>query len=84
MSRATSLQFGCDVCSSAKEENNGRWRVTIAISLMGVKGFAVYEWNDQLATMVDANHTCGDRCQHTLMERAFALQAARAKAGGAA
>jgi len=84
MSRAKSLQFACDNCNAAKEENNGRWRVMLSMSLMGIPGIAIYDWNDQLATIVDANHSCGDRCQQILLERALALQAARAKAGGAA
>jgi hypothetical protein len=81
MSKTPGLQFSCDVCNASKEENHGRWRVMFNISLMQIPGFAIYDWNDALATMADAAHACGDRCAHTLLERAMALSAARKSLG---
>jgi hypothetical protein len=77
MSKSAALPFACDVCNDPKGPAHGRWRVMLRVSVMDISGYAIYDWNDQLATMADANHTCGDRCTQTLLERALALSAAR-------
>lgn len=86
MSKSPALQFACDVCNTAKEQQDGRWRVMLRISIMEISGYAIYDWDDALATMVDASHACGDRCTHTLLERALALKTLEPPraAGGAA
>ena len=70
MSKSNSAPFVCDNCGTTKTgEADARWRIVVRTSLMGVEGVSIYEWDDTLAALQQADHSCGDHCALVLLER---------------
>jgi hypothetical protein len=56
----TDSPFKCDVgtCNAAKGEVN-HWYLVVEVSVAGIRGVALFAWDEKLADMPGALHACG-------------------------